>query len=286
MLRKLLKYDLAFVFRMWWIIAVSALGLSLLGGFGLRFFIANADNNKMIMFCIMGLLLFLLSVFAIVGSSIVTLIFVFIRFYKHFYTDEGYLTFTLPVKRRDLFLSKTVNAMIWMTAQLLLTLICIAIIILVAPPATENDLFLNTYIYKEIFSEVSLMVKMTGGGWFALYAFEVLVLILGMLLFSVTLIHFCITVGAVIARRAKLIAGIGIYYGVNSVLSFTLQMLFILGISMVANKLDALMSTMPSVASHTVVALMLFIACAVCAALNVILYFMTVDKIERKLNLS
>ena len=36
-----------------------------------------------------------------------------IRFYKNFFTDEGYLMFTLPVKTSDLILSKTLVAVIW-----------------------------------------------------------------------------------------------------------------------------------------------------------------------------
>lgn len=36
-----------------------------------------------------------------------------VRFYKNFFTDEGYLMFTLPVKTSDLLLSKLLVAILW-----------------------------------------------------------------------------------------------------------------------------------------------------------------------------
>ena len=38
MLKKCLKYDFRSVFRLWWIIAVSMLGASVIAGLGIRFF--------------------------------------------------------------------------------------------------------------------------------------------------------------------------------------------------------------------------------------------------------
>ena len=53
----------------------------------------------------MAMLLVIACVMAIIASAVVTELLVFVRFYKNFFTDEGYLTFTLPVSRKDLLLS-------------------------------------------------------------------------------------------------------------------------------------------------------------------------------------
>lgn len=42
------------------------------------------------------------------------------RYYKNFFTDEGYLTFTLPVKARTLFASKVLASIVWLLIDLLL----------------------------------------------------------------------------------------------------------------------------------------------------------------------
>lgn len=49
------------------------------------------------------------------ASSIITLIFILMRYYKNFFTDEGYLTFTLPVTPHELLWTKLISGMIWLS---------------------------------------------------------------------------------------------------------------------------------------------------------------------------
>ncbi|MDD5887484.1 MAG: hypothetical protein PUC71_08220 [Oscillospiraceae bacterium] len=53
-------------------------------------------------------------VLAIIALMIMTFIFLVYRFYKNFFTDEGYLMLTLPTKPRHLVFSKLLNYFIWM----------------------------------------------------------------------------------------------------------------------------------------------------------------------------
>lgn len=46
------------------------------------------------------------------ASSIITLIFILMRYYKNFFTDEGYLTFTLPVTPHELLWTKLISGMV------------------------------------------------------------------------------------------------------------------------------------------------------------------------------
>lgn len=50
---------------------------------------------------------------ALFGLVIMTAIFLIMRFYKKFLTDEAYLTFILPVKTSTLIISKQINGIIW-----------------------------------------------------------------------------------------------------------------------------------------------------------------------------
>lgn len=51
-----------------------------------------------------------------------------IRYYTSMVTDEGYLTFTLPTRTRNLTLSKLITAVSWNTATMLLVLASLAIV--------------------------------------------------------------------------------------------------------------------------------------------------------------
>ena len=136
MFKKLLKHDFKAVFRYWWLllptlpIVFTALGLAL------RFLIKSTESG-LGGFPIIEILLFLFVIFAVIllsASTLVTPILSLIRFYKHFFTDEGYLTFTLPVRRSTLLLSKLVNALIFDAMYAVLMILGAFIVLLIAPP--------------------------------------------------------------------------------------------------------------------------------------------------------
>ena len=104
MLKKLLKYDFKSVFKYWWIAALSSFVLAFAGGGSIS--ILNSERELPLIvqpFTIIGLVLVIIS---FVVFAILSIILVYTRFYKNFFTDEGYLTFTLPVKRTQLLNSK------------------------------------------------------------------------------------------------------------------------------------------------------------------------------------
>ena len=104
MLKKLLRYDFKSVLRYWWIAAVSTVGLALVGGWSISVF----ENQKQLpeMLYVVATLAAIVAVLGGVAFAIMTVILLFSRFYKNFFTDEGYLTFTLPVTRTSLLNSK------------------------------------------------------------------------------------------------------------------------------------------------------------------------------------
>ena len=111
MFKKVLKYDMRSIYNIWWIIAATVLGVSVFGAFALRFTIANINDPDGSLLAVFSMFAAILSIVAVISSIAVTSLLTHYRFYKNFYTDEGYLTFTLPVSRKVLLLSKTVNAM-------------------------------------------------------------------------------------------------------------------------------------------------------------------------------
>lgn len=286
MLKKLLKYDMKSVWNIWWILAISVLGTSVVGAFLLRFFIANIDNESLALFSVLGVFLLFFILFGIIASIAVTQILVYMRFYKNFFTDEGYLTFTLPVSRQKLFLSKTLNALIWTALHLVLYLVCVFIFLLLAPPSAAEGVFFNPVAFDAIGSFIS-NVWQNVGGWLIVYIIEGLLLVLLSYTFTVNLIHFCITMGAIVAKKLKLLAAIGIYYLVNMGLSFLIQFASIFGFSTIDNGLTILESNgSPEALRLFATALVLFILCLIVAAFSYTVYCITLGKLERKLNLT
>ena len=280
MLLKLLKYDMQSVSRIWWIMALSVLGMSVVGGVGLKIVTALIEADKFSFLVLMAMLLVIACVMAIVASAVVTELLVFVRFYKNFFTDEGYLTFTLPVSRKDLLLSKTVNALIWTVAQTVLMFVCIFLVVLIGiPTSVGGDFFWELiYTFSVVFAEAGL--------WSVVYVLEILVLILLSILFSISLIHFCITMGAMLAKKAKILAAIGIYYAVNMIISFGIQIMTLIFTLMMGAGLSELLDRAAPMMRGGIVAVMLLIACCMMATVSGVMYFLTLGRLERNLNLA
>lgn len=276
MLRKLLKFDMNAVWRIWIWIAVAAPLAALLGGFCLRFLTHTAESDaNLLLLRILTVFGVIISFFTIGALLIVTLILVYWRFYKNFFSDEGYLTFTLPVSRAKHLLSKTLNACIWLTASACVILLCIAEISLIVSPATLKAFCVGI---GELYADM--------GAWGVLYTSELLVLIAAYLWVSVGLVQLCITIGSIIAKKHKILAAIGIYYLVNTVLGFVVEVIMILGIFSAGGAIDDVMARVSTAEAPALIALVLLIAAVILSTVAYLIHIITLDKLERRLNLA
>lgn len=124
MLGKLMKYDLKSLNRFLVIIHAFLLLSAIAASIFLSIFPFVAASG-----IFFGIFL-VLYIFMIAGTSFATNILIAVRFYKNLYSDEGYLTFTLPVTRSQLLLSKTLTGILWAYTNQLLICACIVIITL------------------------------------------------------------------------------------------------------------------------------------------------------------
>lgn len=293
MFGRALKYDMKAVWRLWWIIAVSVGGLTVISSFVLRFIIANADRtdgNALLSFLWgAALLFFIVSVIAIFASSFGTVILVLMRFYKNFFTDEGYLTFTLPISRARLFFAKIVNAVIWNVLHFFLLVVCVLIACLLAPPPEKGSL-INPVIYTELSELLRVIfdgIEFESVMWLALYVLEIVLMVFASAVITICLLHLCITIGAIIAKKAKVIAAIGIYYGTNLVFSTVMS---VLGTMFMFGLMGGFIHYFTSIETLRgalgTVAVILFMVIAVLATVAVALYLITLDLIRKRLNLN
>lgn len=107
MLRKLLKYDLRPSVKSW--IAMGVLSVIIASVSGAFINIVRqgwlVDDTGLIIFTVLA---FMALAIMVAIPYIISLY----DFYRRLYTDEGYLTFTLPVTRHELLLSKLIYSML------------------------------------------------------------------------------------------------------------------------------------------------------------------------------
>lgn len=288
MLKKCLKYDFRSVFRLWWIMAVSMLGAAIVAGLGIRFFSQCAESPDVPEgLMVLSTFLMIGSIFcilAMVMGMTVSFILVFWRMYTHFYTDEGYLTFTIPVKRSTLYLSKVIMGTLLQLATILVLVVGVLFIVLVAPPTESGEFFLDFEVFSAI-GEFFVSTWETCGAWMLLWLPAILAILLLMGLFQSGLIYLCITIGAVVAKKHKLIAAIGIYYGVNTVVGFVGEFILMFLMAGIMGILAAAAMAGGAVMGITITAVLFIVALAF-ATLAAIVHFVTLNKIEKKLNLA
>ena len=127
MLRKLLKYDLSNIFKFLFIFY----SLSLFFGLLTRIFL-NIENSFILN--IIGQICSGVTISMIFNILINNLMRLWIRFKNNFYGDESYLTHTLPVDKKTLYLSKILTAII----TLFTSVIVITLTLLIAYYSKEN----------------------------------------------------------------------------------------------------------------------------------------------------
>ncbi len=278
MLKKLLRYDLKSVFKYWWIAAIASIGLSAIGGLCLSIATTGKEVPPLITVLIVFAVIF--TIFGIIAFSILSLILVYVRFYKNFFTDEGYLTFTLPVKRSQLLNSKLISSVLTMccTSAILIADIFILLALGIGQPFFDEFLTPFVQLLKELFVELPIE------GHLYIFTWAVLVLISFLLssIFSTLFLFACITFAAVITKKAKVITAIGIYYAASGVVTGFLQILYMFGFTSI---IDWIAELPQNTVKFFITAILLGITLAlalVCLMLYTLEYFM----LDRKLNLS
>ena len=276
MLKKLMRYDFKSVFKLWWIGAVSTLALSVIGGFISEIFVTERDIPEPIyVLAIFGAVLVYIG---FIAFAIFSEILVYLRFYKNLYTDEGYLTFTLPAKRQSILNSKVFLGAV----TSILTGVVLSIdSLIVSVISYRKEIFTPQFIkdtkeFLEYFFEDQYYY------YLFIYLVQALIIFALLSLVSILFAYGCITIASVIAKKAKILVAIGIYYGATSVLGFLMTIFFLFGATSFfdlifeLSEIDGLNSVM------LLLFMVIFLLCAVCC----VLYYITHWCIDKKLNLA
>lgn len=276
MLKKLMRYDFKSVFKLWWIGAVSTLALSVIGGFIAEIFTTERDIPEPIyVLAIFGAVLVYIG---FIAFAIFSEILVYLRFYKNLYTDEGYLTFTLPAKRQSILNSKVfLGAVTSILTGIVLSIDSLIVTVI----SYRKEIFTPQFI-KDIEEALEYFFEDQYYYYFFIYIVQALIIFALLSLATILFAYGCITIASVIAKKAKILVAIGIYYGATSVLGFLLTIFFMFGATSFfdlifeLSEIDGLNSVL------LILFMIIFLLCAVCC----VLYYITHWCIDKKLNLA
>ncbi len=275
MLKTLLKYDLRSVFKYWWLVAASSLALCVAGGGCITVLRSERDIPQIVEASVILLLVF--AVIGIVAFALFCTIILFVRFYKNFFTDEGYLTFTLPVKCSQLLNSKLLTTLYMAFA----TVFGIGFNTLVMLAIGFYDKFFNIK-YWRIFFDVIREIWQQLKGYTVVYLIELLVLAVLTVLFSFMFLYCCITLASIITKKARVITSIGIYYGANMIFTFCVEIFTIFGMRSIEQRMADLSPTMENFA----VAMLLLTVIGFMTLLCLLIYTLQYWMLDRRLNLA
>jgi hypothetical protein len=284
MFSKLLKHEWKANWSLMSILTLAVVGVGILGTIALRVLVNYGDaitQSESVLVLLLFPLTTLVSV-SYMGIAVYVAAVGFVlmyRFYKHKFTDEGYLTFTLPVKTNHIFLSSGLNMVIWTVISFLVALLMYAMMLLCG--TAQEGLFNDDIV--EAFSSLGIFMdgigeeftELMGAGFVPLLILNVLVVPL----FSTVIAMTCVTLGAVVAKKHKILAIIGISYGVEMVLSILLSVVTYLPL-FIAAIID------PSMESPMLyITLTLILTFLLQAGITVGGYFLSTRLMKNKLNL-
>ncbi len=222
MLKKLIKHDFRALSRTLFPLQIAILGgglvATLLSAMSIRLSDASwagANGSALLKGLIMAISVTtaVLIGIGIMASLFVTIILICYHFYRSFLSDEGYLTFTLPVSTGNLIWSKLLTGMFW----LMINGVVVTITLLIYSVfGTTTNTLVNMevlqgikYFFAELMPQAAEYVSIP-----LMIAEAVVIGIIG-LAAQLLQIYFAIIVGGQVAKKHRVLAAIGMYLLIN-----------------------------------------------------------------------
>ena len=273
MLKKLLKYDMDYMKRLWKTLLPVTPIAALIAAIAMRVGIEmlNDDSLSSVSNVIAPFILIvgILGTMAVLAAYIVNLVFLAKRFTANFYSDEAYLTFMLPVKREELLLSKFLNALIWNGLMAAVLIVCAFIYIVIFPVPTDGGI-ITFELLSRIFGSIGNSFRTSP----VVASFSVVlvpIIALEALVLEIIVLHYCIS-------AVRSIAGIALWLVANSIVGTVGLVLFsfvVLGIQEIQ---------MSASAETALTVILLFGTVAALFAVGLIFYLKTQDNLKFRLN--
>lgn len=153
-----------------------------------------------------------------VALSVTVFVMMFRRFYTSFFTDEGYLTFTLPVSVDCHLMTKIVSMVIWQILSSLAMLLAVLILLggfELGYDGVISKMFSELFAYE--FDAAFAMLETEG---FGIPCVIVMLLLMPVsMLMEILLVYFGISLGCMLTKKYRVIVSLVCIMGVNSIMS-------------------------------------------------------------------
>ncbi len=279
MFAKLLKYEFRSSRSVLGLLTIVVLGVFLLATVAIKAMVigAESDSDLVGIAVAAGLPVLFMAIFAIFAYAVAGEILLLVQFYKNKFTDEGYLTFTLPTDVHRIYLSSLLNMVIW---QLVIAVTIIVGLVVIFLFGTHPTQFVNMEIIDAFSGEVMKEIGYFYAEELGLTSIDWVVMPLRIILStisSVVLTTTCITLGATLSRKYKVLAAVGIYFAASCVVS-------------VITSVVSFATTIGMTAFETSIATVMDISYALETGINVAIlvggYILSVRMLKKKLNLA
>lgn len=211
MFTKLLKHEFRNTSRSLGLFSIAVLLVGVFGFIMSLIINTNESIRNSEAYNILFTPILVLVVLSFVGYAFSSVIILYKQFYKSKFTDEGYLTFTLPVTTHQLLLSSILNVVIW--GIITVVVLAVSIILMAAPSiAAQSSSYTSDFNFS-IWDSLDFLILMES---------------IASLAYSLILPFLSITLGSLWAKKRKLGAAFCIGYGINMIVSFLTNILQIL----------------------------------------------------------
>lgn len=217
MLGRLLKYDMKSLSRFLVIIHIILLISAVLGRVFLTGRIEFTSEGLNLNSTLLGLS-FLLFFVIFMSVSFGTYIIIAVRFYKNLFSDEGYLTRTLPVTPGAHLLSKTIAGFIWSAIDTLL--IFLSMWIIIATPSVVNA-------FEENKAEVLDLMGFSNSFTPGMFFFYIVFIFTISCFSSVIMLYLSVALGQLFSNH-RILGAVVCYFVMNMAISIITTMILIL----------------------------------------------------------
>ena len=278
MLGKLLKHEWKAV----WKVPTLMIGILMITAVtaGITFLLPIWDS-EWIGLPLSAMMLVLLFYVAMIATSLGTLIYLAVRYYKSMYTDEGYLTHTLPVTARELLFSKIITMSAWNLIASIAVILSMGVffgIVMLSLATKESSFAVEAAEMIAEMGELYTSPYMEGFGAFC--GSTVLMTLVGSV-GSTMMIVGAIDLGQMV-RKHRILGAIGAYYGIYSVLQVVMVIVMIPFMIRMAFEVEEVVEDMAIFSVYTPIFLIMSVIYVI---VSVGLYFMSEYLVRRKLEL-
>lgn len=217
MFTKLLKHDFKSTWGVIGLLCLVSLGAGILGGGAMRYlvWVSGQGGEEMTVPTVLCILTMIVSFFFIAVCCVGALFVLVWRFYKSRFTDEGYLTFTLPVTSHQILLSSMVNSAVNMLIVGITTFVSVLVLMLFGFSALDG--FWTDYweAIARVFQDIAKSLTGREIG----YLLQMILAAIGAFACELAVLMLSVTIGALAAKKHKILAACGIYYGIHVALT-------------------------------------------------------------------